>query len=352
MKPTSIFIAAVFGLCLACDDDARPADANQAAMGGQTMGGTDGADGQGRGGEQPSGADGGLRPGEGSTGGQMGAGGAAGAGGQTINGGTMSAGGQSGAGGRPDGGGMSGDGGDPNAGGGEGFGGEDDLRGMGAGGLGDGGAGGDGAGGAGGQGGMAGEPGRIDLGLSPVECRQDEECGDGYCRPVPNVEGAASYCVMPVDRPMLPCEDPDAEPPEGTCCQDRHCRVDGVRGHCVVNTAGICGMAPPEEMNVCRFDQCYRGADCAADEMCIPAGFRGDLFNRCVRAQCRITADCDERPGGQCRILSTGTNCTGEPIFVCTYPEDACRTDRDCLEGWRCTVSDRGIACLEATPDP
>jgi hypothetical protein len=157
---------------------------------------------------------------------------------------------------------------------------------------------------------------------------------------------------MPVDRPLLACEEPDADPPEGTCCQDRHCRDGARRGHCIVNTAGICGAAPPDEINICRFDQCYRGADCADDEVCIPAGFRGDLFNRCVRATCRITAECDAQPGGQCRILSAGTNCAGEPIFVCTYPEDECRTDRDCLEGWRCVVGNAGISCQEATPDP
>ena len=133
---------------------------------------------------------------------------------------------------------------------------------------------------------------------------------------------------------------------------DRLCRDGDVRGHCTLNSAGICGEAPAEEMNTCRFDACYRAADCAANEICIPAGFRGDLFNRCVRAECRISGECRDRPGGQCRILSTGTNCMGEPIFVCTYPDDVCRTDRDCLEGLRCVIGEQGIVCLEATPDP
>ncbi len=346
MKRTSFFILGlILVFAVGCEDDARPAAPGVEGSAGAP--GAGGGDGEGRGGGADTGDDGGLRPGEGMAGGSMGVGGANGPGGDTLSGGAMGTGGDDGAGASPGAGGLgqgaaAGAGGGA-AGGGQGFGGEDDLRGM-AGALGE--------GGDGGMGGAGGGAGRIDLGLSPVECRQDEQCGEGYCRPVPNIEGAASYCVMPVERPILPCEDPDADPAEGTCCQDRHCRVDDVRGHCAVNSAGICGMAPAEEMNICRFDQCYRAADCGQDEICIPAGFRGDLFNRCVRAQCRISADCDVRPGGQCRILSTGTNCTGEPVFVCTYPDDPCRTDRDCLEGWRCTLGDAGISCLEATPDP
>ncbi|MEO2108888.1 MAG: hypothetical protein ABGZ36_25040, partial [Actinomycetota bacterium] len=61
-----------------------------------------------------------------------------------------------------------------------------------------------------------------------------------------------------------------------------------------------CGGAAPPPLNSCGLDGCADHEACGDGSVCIPPGVFGHVRSGCAGARCRIDADCDAHPGGEC----------------------------------------------------
>lgn len=188
-------------------------------------------------------------------------------------------------------------------------------------------------------------------------CRDDADCPGGACGPVPDDPGAPCTCIGPRPEPVRAfCE--AGGPFESECCADAECAPppDGrvVCQQSVYDALNAyCGGAAPPPENSCRFDECLLDDDCAAGEVCVPAGAFGHVLNTCRRTECRTDADCAARPGGECRAYFIRCVATS---FGCSYDGDPCRTDADCPDGrfgpQHCVPAGGGTRCEEYIPPP
>lgn len=191
-------------------------------------------------------------------------------------------------------------------------------------------------------------------------CRDDAACGpNGSCRSIPGDPRAPCMCVGEPPAPVRGFCNGDGGLGEGGCCADEEC-VPPEMGRAICHQQvynlqnRYCGGAAPPETNQCKFDQCGVDADCAADRVCVPAGAFGYVLNTCVPAGCRVDADCNARPGGECRPFFTPCYARG---FACTYADDPCRVDADCPPGrfgdaGICVPGPDGTQCIENLPAP
>ena len=212
----------------------------------------------------------------------------------------------------------------------------------------------EGAGGMTSMGGANAMGGAEGMGGAPAarhQCDEDVDCGEGTCQRVPDVPEANRYCVRAPNRFTNQC--PEGGPQVKGCCDDEDCGGQDRPGYCVAFDVGYCGGPAPPQINECRYDGCLVSADCADGTICAPAGFGGREVNHCMGATCQTDADCDARAEGECRPLGRDPSCHRPMVFVCTYADDECRSDRDCPNGQRCLASDRGVGgCQEFLPRP
>ncbi len=128
------------------------------------------------------------------------------------------------------------------------------------------------------------------------------------CEPTPHPDGAGE--IVP------------------TCCTDDDCTDGPGAGHCIY-TEEVTGCCGTQGSTHCAYDECGTDGDCGDGRICLPTGSHGLEATTCVPATCHGDADCDESPGGECRLLGRGTF----TALVCTYPASPCRRDEDCTSG-------------------
>ncbi|MGC6417416.1 MAG: hypothetical protein ACON3Z_09860 [Bradymonadia bacterium] len=210
-----------------------------------------------------------------------------------------------------------------------------------------------GAGAAGGEGGAGGMQNACDHPRSTCGIAGTPECQAGAeCLAIPNADGAPCQCVGPPNRVAShPCGQ-GPEPSE--CCNDDDCGDGVCQRFAFDQQDAYCGGAPPPNTNRCRQDDCMTDDDCGAEQACIPAGAFGFIVNTCVRATCRVDADCNLRAGGECRSFMTRCYRSG---FACTYADDPCRRDADCAAGREpmiCAPNQerQGTQCVPDVPAP
>ncbi len=165
------------------------------------------------------------------------------------------------------------------------------------------------------------------------DCGAGESCirvvPDGYGRcAVPAVE--ATSCV--------------AGPPGDECCSTAACSS----GACIPTTSypsGPCGGGGADVTNKCLSDACSTDADCAAGEVCAPAGIAGPV-RTCLNVSCEHDADCSAEAGGKCVWIAGGC-CGGvgsgwdfrPGTLACAYPDGGCQSDAaDCPTGEFCVI--------------
>jgi hypothetical protein len=204
-------------------------------------------------------------------------------------------------------------------------------------------------------GGMMGAGGQT--GGTPAErhhCDEDADCADGPCQRVPDVPGATRYCLAYRMRPEVHCAEGNTPEDEGACCSDMDCVAEDQQGLCVSFLVGYCGGVQPPEISTCRYHGCQTDADCTEGHICAPAGFPGSgrVVNYCLQARCATDADCADRAGGQCRLLSSAPHCYWNYGFTCTYDDDPCRGAGDCGLSSSCIDTGDGVECQEEQPVP
>jgi hypothetical protein len=88
--------------------------------------------------------------------------------------------------------------------------------------------------------------------------------------------------------------------------------------------------------NQCAVDQCAKDVDCAAGQICAPAGTLGLEIRACVFAHCKLDTDCAVHPGGMCAPAQDPC-CTASDGLFCVYPSNGgCRDSSTCPQGTYC----------------
>jgi hypothetical protein len=180
------------------------------------------------------------------------------------------------------------------------------------------------------------------VGGAPGDCQSAADCGGKPCSPI--TPGGYQVCLDPVAE-ATSC---NTMGPPNECCTSADCAT----GACYpASKLDFCGGAFPA-FNVCIADECQQDGDCAAGEICAPAGAYGYPKRYCLKAYCRTNADCTAKPGGACVPIGFNQCCALQlPAgLACAYP-GACAKDSDCLGG-TCTIEPtQGIAtCVPGGP--
>jgi hypothetical protein len=105
------------------------------------------------------------------------------------------------------------------------------------------------------------------------------------------------------------------------CVRDDDCRA-GFTMDTGATVAGKCVAAK------CNFDACLTDADCATGYACTCQGNTHAPGNVCLKAQCRVDADCG--PNGLCSESSSASPFYGITGRYCRTPKDTCHVDSDC----------------------
>jgi hypothetical protein len=88
--------------------------------------------------------------------------------------------------------------------------------------------------------------------------------------------------------------------------------------------------------NQCGVDQCAKDVDCAANQICAPAGTVGLEIRACINAHCKLDYDCIAHPGGICAPAQDPC-CVATDGLFCVYPANGgCRKSAQCGQGQYC----------------
>jgi hypothetical protein len=155
------------------------------------------------------------------------------------------------------------------------------------------------------------------------DCDSDADCAAG------------AHCIELVPGGYRVCRE---TPTEATACDaekfDECCDTsDCATGACYLGPIrAFCGGPVPVSSNVCASDECATDADCTDGNVCAPAGTFAPVAT-CTYAACRLDTDCTAESGGHCVVAHD--SCCDAPVgLLCTYDDDACRSDSDCVSGY------------------
>lgn len=134
--------------------------------------------------------------------------------------------------------------------------------------------------------------------------------------------------ACPEERPAGPDADALCSTGEGDLCASHADCGDGANGRCV--------LGPVFDQCECRYDECVTDADCGGTAVCGCAGVaphEDQVVNRCMKADCRVDADCES---GLCLSdrWACGSQDSADDLhdweFYCATDEDTCRSDATC----------------------
>lgn len=170
---------------------------------------------------------------------------------------------------------------------------------------------------------------------APVDAHVVPPSDAGMCMDLPPEP------TRPAEVVCSPCRPPGASSSggRGECTSDADCTA-GTNGRCGFGRAGT----------FCSYDECFRDADCDADQACLCDGSGiGGGGNTCVQVGCRTNNDCD--PGFACSpTFGSCGHYLGFIGFECHTGDDECTTDAECGAGycmfdptlahWTCSTSE------------
>jgi hypothetical protein len=159
-------------------------------------------------------------------------------------------------------------------------------------------------------------------GSAADECTTNADCPpDGTC--IELEPGGRLVCQYPVVEATT-CTEPGLD----ACCTTADCMGPGEK--CLgTPLLQFCAGIVQQPHNECAADQCASNADCAADEICAPAGTLGGKIAFCLRAQCHGTI-CGQESITDCAVLHDP--CCGAPVGL--YCVGECLTNADCTDGY------------------
>lgn len=164
-----------------------------------------------------------------------------------------------------------------------------------------------------------------------------------------------SECVEMVPGGFRVCAN---KPPEATTCHhpmDECCEsADCTQGACYSkHLAPVFESCEFGTYNVCAVDACQEDRDCPEHAVCVPAGIFGKAIRRCLPASCRTDSDCTAQKGGICAPVQAAC-CNDFAALLCVYPENGCRSHKDCPEDRACKADGKnGVGiCSDPIPCP
>ncbi len=159
-------------------------------------------------------------------------------------------------------------------------------------------------------------------------CVRDEDCPNGTCGRLPDIDGGFRTCVNKVEDPAPPCE---LDQLGNECCSSQTDCTAEPMGQCTFGPIFYCGGVAPRERNICVYGECTDESDCGRQlgGVCVPAGAFGEPASICVYGDCLTNGDCTNGTNGSCNPFYNPCN-RRFVGFHCTYDESDCRSDQDC----------------------
>jgi hypothetical protein len=175
--------------------------------------------------------------------------------------------------------------------------------------------------------------------MNSGDCKTNADCTSGQCIAV--TPGGFRVCFVP-PKMATTCTNTQDQccPNTKNCPSSEPCYL----GPLVL----ACSGTPMIPHNQCAVDQCAKDVDCAAGQLCAPAGTLGLEIRACVNAHCKYDTQCTLYPGGICAPVEDPCCMASDGLF-CVYPANGgCRDNAACGQGQYCSPdANKGVATCQ-----
>jgi hypothetical protein len=172
--------------------------------------------------------------------------------------------------------------------------------------------------------------------MNSGDCKTDADCMSGQCIAV--TPGGFRVCFVP-PKMATTCTNAQDQccPASKPCPSNEPCYLGPL--------VPACSGAVMIPHNQCAVDQCAKDVDCAAGQICAPAGTLGLEIRACVNAHCKYDTQCTLYPGGICAPVKDPCCAASDGLF-CVYPANGgCRDNAACGQGQYCALDTvKGVA--------